>query len=176
MIYRILGATALVAILSSPAMSQTPEGSPAWDAPIMQGMAAASESSPPRVSEFVGGQAEGELVATDLIGETLYAEAGGEIGTISNLLFDETGKLALVVVDFKEAGDSDKQVAFAFEALRYKSAEREIHIVAAIDSGSLEDAPAFKSLAEAAGLDDSQGAAEVEDETGNEDVPGTTPQ
>jgi hypothetical protein len=65
----------------------------------------------------------------------------------------------LVVADVSDYLGTDKEVAFAFDALRYRMSDQEVRLVADIAREDLEKAPAFTSLADAAELNDMQGIA-----------------
>jgi sporulation protein YlmC with PRC-barrel domain len=164
MIQRFLGATALLVVLSSPALAQDAAGSPARDAPILQALPNAAENAPKTVTEFVEGQVEGQFVASDLLGRTLYNLEGTEIGVIDDLSIDEARQVALVVVDVGSLIGGDKKVAFDFDSLGYMPTDDDIRVVAAVDRDVLAKAPSFTSLADAASLGDSQGLSEGADE------------
>ena len=164
MIQRFLSATALVVVLSSPAASQDEAGSPARDAPIMQALPNASEQAPSKVMEFVEGQVPRQFVASDLLGRALYNIEGAEMGVIDDLAIDESRQVVLVVVDVGDLVGSAKVIAFDFDSLAYVSTDGDARIVAAIDRETVEKAPSFTSLADAAALGDSQGLSEDADE------------
>jgi hypothetical protein len=163
MISRSLSAVAVLACLCPLATAQEKADSPASDAPIIQAIPDAEQHPPTPVKAFVAGQGGGELVATDLLDHTLYDASGSEIGTIVNVAIDENERLSLVVADVSDYVGTDKEVAFAFDALRYRTTDEEVRLVADVTREDLKKAPAFTSLADAAELEDMQGIAADDD-------------
>jgi hypothetical protein len=158
MIDRLLSVTAMFVVLSSPAFAQDEPSSLSQGAPLMQALPDVSEAAPGAVTEFADGQVQGQLVASDLIGRTLFNTGGEEIGPIEDLAIDEGRTVFLVVVDVSQLVGTQKQVAFGFELLGFEQAENDIRLVAAIDRAVIETAPSFASLADSAVLNDMQGA------------------
>jgi hypothetical protein len=133
-------------------------------APILEALPDIAKDKLPPVTEFVGGQAPGQLLATDLLGLTVHA-AGTAIGTIDNVLMAESGRPLFVVVDLGEYLKVEKRIAFAFESLGYEESSHDLRLVASIDPATLDGAPAFTSLADEMAQNDGQSITEDEAES-----------
>jgi len=133
-------------------------------APLTQALPDVAQESPPPVESFVSGQEEGELTASDLIGQTIHDAEGASLGTISDLVIDKDRTLSLVVVDVGEAS-AKRSVAFSIESLGYRMGKNAIELVASIDRATLEDAPEFVSLADEMSQNDAQSLTEDDAET-----------
>ena len=168
---RILIATTALAALSGLALAQEGSGDLSGKAPILESIPALSKDPAPKVSEFVVGQARLQLLATDFLGVAVYDSAGGPIGKIDDILFDESGKLSVVVLNVSELLGSEKRVAFELAALRHQIVEGEVRLVASIDRPTLESAPGFTSLADEMSLNDGQSLTAEEAEGKPVEVP-----
>jgi hypothetical protein len=155
-----LSSAAILLAAATPVWAQS-EGALAQRAPILEALPDAARETLAPVKEFVGGQAPGQLLATDLLGLVLHA-GGTAIGTIDNVLMADSGRPLFVVVDLGEYLETEKRIAFAFDALAYEQGPDDIRLVASIDRATIEAAPAFTSLAEEMALHDGQGITEGE--------------
>ena len=156
-----LTSAAILLAVATPVWAQSEGDALARRAPIIEALPDAAKETPAPVKEFIGGQAPGQLLATDLLGLALHA-GGTAIGTIDNVLLAESGKPLFVVVDVGEYLETEKRSAFAFDALAYERGPSDIRLVASIDRATVEAAPAFTSLAEEMALHDGQSITEGE--------------
>jgi hypothetical protein len=168
-----LALTAMISMFATPVLSQMGEGTPARDAPIMQALPDSSERAPADVEKFVEGQVAGQFVSSDFVGRSLFNPEGNEIGVVTDLFVDEGDQVSFIVVDVSDLVGSEKKIAFDFDALAYQVNDTEIRVVANLDRDTVEKAPSFTSLADAAALGDSQGLSEDADEPQAVDKPTT---
>ena len=159
MIGRRLSVVVFLACMCPAAYAQEQADSLASEAPIIQALPDAERHPATPVKAFVAGQVGGELIATDMLGHALYDPSGIEIGTIVDVSIAGTKRQSLVVADVSDYVGTDKEVAFAFDALRYRRIDEEVRLIADLTREDLEKAPAFTSLADAAALGDMQGVA-----------------
>lgn len=157
-----LSAAVLLAA-ASPALAQSGADAIAGRAPIIEALPDVAKEPLSPVKEFVGGQAPGQLLATDLLGLTVHA-GGTAIGTIDNVLMAESGRPLFVVLDVSEYLETEKRIAFAFDGLGFERAAADIRLVASIDPAVLGEAPAFTSLADEMAQHDGQGLTQNEAE------------
>jgi hypothetical protein len=84
--------------------------------------------------------------------------------------------LSVAVADVSYYVDTDKEVAFEFDAIRYRRLGEEIRLIADLSLEDLEKAPAFKSLSDATALEDMRGVAADDDVPQRVDEPRATSQ
>jgi hypothetical protein len=158
-----LSSAAILLAVATPVWAQSEGDALAQRAPILEALPDAARETLAPVKEFVGGQAPGQLLATDLLGLTVHA-GGTVIGMIDNVLMAESGRPLFVVVDVGEYLKTEKRIAFAFESLGYEETSDDIRLVASINPATLHEAPAFTSLADEMALHDGQSIIEGEAE------------
>ena len=96
---------------------------------------------------FADKQSNSEMLGTDFIGTPVTGKEGQQLGKISNLVFDQQGRIELAVIGIGGfLGIGEKEVAVPFEAV--KSGEINNKHVFTIDATKeqLQAAPAFKTL------------------------------
>ena len=158
MIRLILTTLAFTAI-SSLAVAQQPAETGARAA-IYEAIASVTENPAPPISDFIASQAAGQLLASDFIGRRIHDPKGLATGTIEDVLFDESGKLSVVVLDVSELIGSPKRIAINLADIR--RTEDGSELVAALDRGKIEEAPAFTSLSQEMQSNDGQSLTEDE--------------
>ncbi len=168
----IITAAALLTISGAAFAQEQPAGF-GNRAPIYEAIpAAGGDSGPaPVVKEFVTGQAKGQLLATDFLGLPVFDVGGTPLGTIDDVLFDEGGKLSVIVLNVGDLLGTDKRIAFNLADLRRAQDSDTAKLVAAIDRTQIEAAPNFTVLAEEMGMNDGQSLTEDEAEGATEIVP-----
>ncbi|MGA7326702.1 MAG: PRC-barrel domain-containing protein [Rhodomicrobium sp.] len=109
-------------------------------------LAAQTHSSAPAI-RFVDKQNNSEVLGTDFIGTPVITKGGDQVGKISNLVFDENGRIELAVIGIGGVlGIGEKEVAVPFDAI--KSEEVNGKHVFAVDATKeeLKDAPTYQTL------------------------------
>jgi sporulation protein YlmC with PRC-barrel domain len=168
----ILAATTALIAISGIAFAQEGPSDIAPNAAIYQGIPSVAESPAPPISQFVAGQAERQLLATDFLGLSVEDEKGAVLGTIDDVLFDENGRLSVIVLNVSELIGSEKRIAFNLGDLRRADEGDTTTLVAAIDRAGIDAAPNFKSLSEEMQLDDGQSLTEDQAKGTAEPAPG----
>jgi hypothetical protein len=163
MVKTTLSSAAILLTAATTGWAQESDGAIAERAPILEALPDVAKEKLPPITDFVGGQAPGQLLATDLLGLTVHA-GGTAIGTIDNVLMAESGRPLFVVVDVGEYLKAEKRIAFAFESLGYQGKSDDIRLVASIDPATIGEAPAFISLADEMAQNDGQSITEGEAE------------
>jgi sporulation protein YlmC with PRC-barrel domain len=171
----ILAATTALIALGGVALAQEGPSDAAPNAAIYQGIPSTIDQPAPPVSEFVAGQAEHQLLATDFLGLPVQDAGGTELGTIDDVLFDENGKLSVIVLNVSDLVGTDKRIAFNLSNLRRTDDGDTTKLVAAIDRTKIDAAPNFKSLAEEMQLDDGQSLTEDQAKGTAEPAPAPAP-
>jgi hypothetical protein len=156
----ILAATTALIALSGFALAQEAPSEIVPNAAIYQGIPSVATAPATPISQFVAGQAEHQFLATDFLGLTVEDASGAALGTIDDVLFDESGKLSVIVLNVSELIGSDKRIAFNLSDLRRTDKSDMPKLVAAIDRAAIDAAPNFKSLSEEMQLDDGQSLTE----------------
>jgi sporulation protein YlmC with PRC-barrel domain len=158
----LLTTGAIVALMISPALtqdaSQPAEPAPAVEAETMPApdlvpaptdeLAAEDMMDRPK---FIGEQMETELLASSLIGTTVYSPAGEALGDINDLVFNEDdGQVQAVIVGVGGfLGIGQKNVAVSFDAIMETTdADGNVNLVLDATVEELEAAPIYLTLAE----------------------------
>lgn len=102
------------------------------------------------------------MLASDFIGRRIHDSKGLATGTIEDVLFDESGKLSVVVLDVSELIGSPKRIAINLADIRRMDDGSDLKLVAALDRGKIEEAPDFTSLSQEMGSNDGQSLTEDE--------------
>jgi sporulation protein YlmC with PRC-barrel domain len=159
----LLTTGAIVALMISPALTQDATQPPAEPTPAPQvetmpapdlvpvpGDDLAAEDTMDR-PKFIGEQAETELLASSLIGTTVYSPAGDALGDINDLVFNEdNGQVQAVIVGVGGfLGIGQKNVAVSFDAIMETTdADGNVNLVLDATVEELEAAPIYLTLAE----------------------------
>jgi hypothetical protein len=156
----LLSATAVTAIVATtPMLAQdatpTPNVAPTEDAvtPALKkpmegtGLDTARTGQEPK---FLGQQDDAQLLAMDLIGESLLNAADESLGTIADLVVAGDGTVLAAVIGVGGfLGFGEKNVAVNFEAIaRTPSDDGSIRLVLDVSAEELEAAPPFITLAD----------------------------
>ena len=97
--------------------------------------------------EFMDEQDKDQVRSDQLMGSPIVNESGEEIGTIDNLLLNEQGQVAGIIVGVGGfLGIGEKHVALAWEAVEISSGEGGgYEVTTRVDKTALEEATAFKT-------------------------------
>ncbi|MYZ46934.1 PRC-barrel domain-containing protein, partial [Propylenella binzhouense] len=95
---------------------------------------------------FVTEQKDEQWLATDYVGQAVYNEQDEKIGSINDLVLDEGGGIAAVVIGVGGfLGIGEKDVAITYDAVNVQKDENnDIKLVVAGSKEALQDAPEFK--------------------------------
>lgn len=101
---------------------------------------ARAEASP----SFVTSQPSGQWRIKNFVGKEITNEQNEKIGDVNDVLFDETGKISIVVLGVGGfLGVGEKHVAVPYESLRYTEKDGARALSIAVTKGQLQNAPAF---------------------------------
>jgi hypothetical protein len=114
------------------------------------------EPAAPKSAEASGGaqfltkQESGDVLASNLIGESVYNGQDEAIGGINDLVTDESGKVVAVLIGAGGfLGMGEKDVAIRFEDLRLvREDDNSIKVIADLNQDTLASAPDYETLAE----------------------------
>jgi hypothetical protein len=100
--------------------------------------------------KFLTTQADEEMLASSLIGSSVYNSADENLGDINDILFNKDGSVKAVVIGVGGfLGIGEKNVAIAFSTLEQATdADGNVKFVLAASKEELDAAPAFVTLAE----------------------------
>lgn len=125
---RMLTAAAVLAIAISPLAAQT------------------NEPAPSAVS-FADKQTPSEVLGSDFIGAPVTTRGGQKIGSISNLVFDQDGRIELAVIGVGGfLGIGAKEVAVPFESVKPELANSKHTFVIDATKEQIEAAPTYRTL------------------------------
>ena len=151
----LLTATALAAFIVAPALAQDVTQPPAEPVPTPEILPAPGDAVTPGVTasapKFIGQQETTHLLASNLIGTTVYNAADESLGDINDILFNEdTGAIDAVIVGVGGfLGLGQKNVAVSFDALTETTdADGNMRLVLDASIEELEAAPGFMTLAD----------------------------
>jgi sporulation protein YlmC with PRC-barrel domain len=97
--------------------------------------------------KFADKQSESEVLGTDFIGTPVTTKDGQQLGKISNLVFDQDGRIALAVVGIGGfLGIGEKAVAVPFDAVKFETINNKQVFVLDATKEQLQAAPAYKTL------------------------------
>lgn len=166
----LLTATALAALFFAPALAEdvapapapAPAASdttqpPATDtaqapAPDVKSPGAADTQvaeAPKAGEKFLAQQEETQLLASNLIGSSVYSAADENLGDINDLVFTKEGKIDAVVIGVGGfLGMGEKNVAISFATLQESTDENGgMKLVIDATADELSQAPAFETVA-----------------------------
>lgn len=133
---------ALLILAAASAVAQTPQ-TPATSEAI-QG-----------VAEFLAQQRPGQWLGEDLEDKEVYTPEGRTIGEIDDLLIDQNGRVAAVLIEVGGfLGIGAKRIAVPIGALEFDRAQAttsdpaNVRIIMRLGRAELERAPAFRPLAQ----------------------------
>jgi hypothetical protein len=100
--------------------------------------------------QFLTKQESGDVLASNLIGESVYNAQDEAIGGINDLVTDESGKvLAVLIGTGGFLGMGEKDVALRFEDLRLvRGDDNGIKVIVSVNQDTLASAPDYETLAE----------------------------
>jgi hypothetical protein len=139
---------------SSPPSAQAPSSEPA--SPPSAEAPQAIESAAPKSAEaagdtkFLSKQESTDMLASNLLGQSVVNSQDEIIGDINDLVTDESGKVIAVLVGSGGfLGIGEKDVALGFEDLRFARDENNnIKVIANVTKETLASAPDYETLAE----------------------------
>ena len=107
---------------------------------------AAQTPTAPTPLSFVDKQNNTEVLGTDFIGTPVNTKDGQQIGKISNLVFDQEGRIELAVIGVGGfLGIGEKEVAVPFDAVKSESVNGKHVFVVEATKDELKAAPAYKN-------------------------------
>lgn len=141
----LVAAAALLSIASFGAHAQT--SSPSASSPTASGAAAPSGAAGTSAS-FLSRQTSDQMLASDMIDQSVYGPDGRSIGEISDFVLDRMGNVVGVVIGVGAAiGAGDKDVAVPFNLLQIvRHGTNEERITLSATRNDLMNAPAFARL------------------------------
>lgn len=101
-------------------------------------------------AQFLSKQESGDVLASNLIGESVYNGQDEAVGGINDLVTDESGKVVAVLIGAGGfLGMGQKDVAIRFEDLRFvREEDNGIKVIADLNQDTLASAPDYETLAE----------------------------
>lgn len=104
-------------------------------------------AAPGEPVNFVEQQTQSEVLATDFTGETVLSSSGEKVGDVNNLVFDENGRISLVVIGVGGfLGVGQKEVAVPFAGLKPEMRDNQQVLIIDATKEQLQAAPAYKTL------------------------------
>ncbi len=96
---------------------------------------------------FTNEQNQSEVLGTDFIGTPVTNREGQQIGKISNLVFDQDGRIELAVIGVGGfLGLGEKEVAIPFDSVKSEVMNNKHVFVVDSTKEALKAAPSFKTL------------------------------
>lgn len=169
-----LSATAVVALLAAaPVMAQQapPMTPPATDAPAVTVAPPPADVTPPAVvpvepitpitppvtstlppadvtASYLAEQGQGEILASEIMGKSVWNTHDENLGDINDILFDQNGTISAVVVGVGGfLGIGEKDVAIPYAALQPTAeTDGEVKMIFDTNKEALENAPEFVTL------------------------------
>jgi hypothetical protein len=101
-------------------------------------------------AQFLSKQESGDVLASNLIGESVYNGQDEAVGGINDLVTDESGKVVAVLIGAGGfLGMGQKDVAIRFEDLRFvREEDNGIKVIADLNQDTLASAPDYETLAD----------------------------
>jgi sporulation protein YlmC with PRC-barrel domain len=113
---------------------------------ISVGPVAAQNTAQAPVS-FVSKQNNSEVLGSDFIGTPVQTKDGQQIGKISNLVFDQEGRIELAVIGVGGfLGIGEKEVAVPFDAIKSETVNNKNVFVVDATKEDLKTAPPYQTL------------------------------
>ena len=139
---------------ASPPSAEAPQSEPASppsaEAPQPIEPAAPKSAEASGGAQFLTKQESGDVLASNLIGKSVYNAQDEAIGDINDLVTDKSGKvLAVLIGTGGFLGMGEKDVAIRFEDLRLvREEDNGIKVIADLNQDTLASAPDYETLAE----------------------------
>jgi sporulation protein YlmC with PRC-barrel domain len=139
---------------SSQIMPSTPDETapPTQSSPAPEStlLARPSESAQANGPKFLSKQESTDLLASNLIGQSIYNSRDETVGDLNDLVTDENGKVVAVLVGSGGfLGLGEKNVALDFKDLRFaRDEDGNIKVIANVTKEMLASAPDYQTLAE----------------------------
>lgn len=153
MIRKLLATTAMALVISGTAIAQEQQPAPATPAPATAETPAGTSIFSTEPGEPLQAQngyftaAAGQILATSLIGKTVYASAAADaesVGEVNDILMAPNGAAEAVVIGVGGfLGMGEKDVAIDFERLTWVGRDGQQWLTAQLTKEELEAAPAF---------------------------------
>ena len=134
----------------APQPAQPAAGSPA---PAAGNQAAAPSDTTKQVAatdKFLSQQQDGQMLASNVMGQTVYDSSGNNLGSVNDIVLDKDGKMAAVVIGVGGfLGIGQKNVAVSIEAINRTTDENgNPKFVLNASKDEIDQAPAFTTLAD----------------------------
>jgi len=128
----------------------TPPAAQSSQTPGSAMLAHPAESAAAESPKFLSKQESTDLLASNLIGQSVYNSQDESVGDINDLVTDENGKVIAVLVGTGGfLGLGEKDVALGFEELRFtRTEDGNIKVTANLTQETLASAPDYQTLAE----------------------------
>jgi sporulation protein YlmC with PRC-barrel domain len=99
-------------------------------------------------SNFIIDQADNQYLASNLMGKDVQDASGNKVGSVKDVLFDDQGKMAAVVIGMGGfLGIGEKSVAISFDQVKpSKDASGNVMLTASLDKDTINSAPSFLTL------------------------------
>jgi sporulation protein YlmC with PRC-barrel domain len=137
----------------NPAAPTTAPGAVTAPAPADTGnVAAPTAPMTTAQDQFIGDQATGEVLASNIIGATVYGPDGKDVGDVSDILVSQEGQVSGVVIGVGGfLGIGEKSIAVPFNAVMKTADENgKLKLSVNLTKDQLESAPDFMTLADKA--------------------------
>jgi sporulation protein YlmC with PRC-barrel domain len=151
MLKHVFAATALAALVASPALAQSPSSSSQSSTPPTSASPApgsGSGAASANKDAFLQDQASSDWRASKLIGTNVYGPDNGKIGDVSDVLLDSNGSVHAVIIGvggFLGVGQKDVAVPFsAMTVTRSSDGDKIEKITVKYTKADLQSAPSFK--------------------------------
>jgi hypothetical protein len=97
---------------------------------------------------YIDRQLDGQILATDVIGQTVYNRADENLGDINDIVFGTDGNMVAVIIGVGGfLGIGEKDVAIAFDQLEpVQDQDGKVRMVLDANKEALENAPDFATL------------------------------
>jgi sporulation protein YlmC with PRC-barrel domain len=110
-------------------------------------LAAQTNLPAPSAINFVDQQNQSEVLGTDFVGTPVTTKDGQQIGRISNLVFDQDGRIELAVIGVGGfLGIGEKEVAVPFDSVKSDTINNKHVFVVDATKDQLKAAPSYKTL------------------------------
>ena len=134
----------------APQPAQPAAGTPA---PAGGNQAAAPTDTNKQVAatdKFLTQQQDGQMLASNVMGQTVYDGSGNNLGSVNDIVLDKDGKMAAVVIGVGGfLGIGQKNVAVSIEAINRTTDENgDLKLVLNASKDEIDQAPGFTTLAD----------------------------
>ena len=151
--------SAIPSELSTKALDQSSEGATV----ITPDKSAENTGSTQGTAQFLNEQKSDDLLASTLIGQSVYNSQDENIGEVNDLVTDRSGKIIAALIGVGGfLGIGEKDVAVRFEDLKLARAGNNVVVGLNLNKETLASTPDYKTLDEQAVV---EGSAKSEDKT-----------